>query len=515
MTVRGAAVGLVAVVIFVIIWAVGITKFGVDMGAPTDKAREFHTKNNPEWFGAIDKWAFFGMTSKRLVERLSAQGYACTLPPAPVDGGRPTGTGNIHCEQTLGLPVRRTLAIDATIDLALNDRLVSATAKSTIARDASSFQVWLVDVSRQMGFIEPVSMPINGFQIDSVDLLARVIVDTLRITGWRAKCVTDVVADGCVDMARERRSGGFPSIGQGAVAVGFASELHTAMEHVRFTPVQGHAPADEGPIVRVTGGTMWLDCVGGDLTGRRPTVAIALDTEGGVPTKMVATLGSETITVALAGRPRATNDGRSIFLVPLITLVPQFPQTSQGPPFTTVLKRSSTSDTMASSSAWLNLPSNNHPFIMKELQRILPRANPAFAPRIFKAIIANISSTVPPEQELGLYPALRIIDERAEVLRALRIDVWLEQKLCDDLFANLDKSDPIAHAAWTFAICESAGSPPAIDAACWRALMPTDSAAANLLRKQVAELSQVYASLDESHPVRLRLKRLIRVLADQ
>lgn len=159
-------------------------------------------------------------------------------------------------------------------------------------------------------------------------------------------------------------------------------------------------------------------------------------------------------------------------------------------------------------SVWLPMPDRNSPATLEKLAKQLRNADPAFIPRIVKAAIASISAADRPDEALGLYPALRSIELRADILRLARADLWLPKDQSNQLIEQAYQDEPATRAAWALAICESAANPPVLDADCWQRFSISNSDATALLRSAVAELQVLYAPLEPAHPLRLRLKRL-------
>lgn len=327
---------------------------------------------------------------------------------------------------------------------------------------------------------------IKGLEIDSVDRLSRFVINTVLTTGWHISCDEGFFSP---LQCTERRNSGFSPLQKAAAAVGDAVAIHNAMTHAGFMPLHPNAKPGDNLIVRVADEKMWVDFVGKDLAGRELMVSIALDSEGGTPVQLIAKLGTASKVVALAGARRKTNDRATIFLVPRAG--------EQNPRVGT----------------WLYMPDENHPSTLKELAEVLPDTDPAFVPRVIKAIIASTSTADRPEESLGLYGALQSIEHRADILRLAHADLWLPKDQGKQLVKDAYQDDPVTRAAWALAMCESTADPAVIDADCWQRLMHADSNATALLRNEVAELQILYAPLEPTHPLRLRLKRLSDALS--
>ncbi len=234
---------------------------------------------------------------------------------------------------------------------------------------------------------------------------------------------------------------------------------------------------------------MWIDWLGRDLAGRELMASFEIDPEGGAPVQLVAKVGSDSKIVKLASTRRQANDGTIFFLAPAAG--EQNPRVA----------------------VWLLMPDKEHPNTLKDLANVVPNTDPAFIPRIIKAILASISKADKPEEILGLYPALRSIERRAHVLRLSHAERWLPKEQSKQLIWQTYQNDPVMRASWTLAICESATTPPIIDADCWKRFTISDPDATAFLRKEVAALNALYAELEPTHPLRLRLKRLSDALS--
>ncbi len=457
-----------------------------------DPAIAFYTGTHSPGYAGIDRWAYHGMKAESVVEFLEKDGYVCILPQAAPADGKPKGILELNCDKGERWPLARTLSIRANIDYDLRGRLVAAKASSAITGGDHPVRKRLADFLRNRAWIEPERLQIKGFDVDSADTLARLAVDALVARSRHGECATNPTAAECAAYARERREWGFPALAQGPIAVGNALSLESALERVRLVPLVprgADAKPEDSLRVRVADGRMWMDFAGQDLAGHALTVSIALDSEGGAPVELVAKVGEDTRTVALSGERRKANGGAMMYLVPEAGA--QTPRAS----------------------VWLYLPDRNFPGTFKKLASELPNADPAFIPRIVKAVIGSISVAERPEEALGLYPALRSIELRADILRLARAELWLPKDQSNQLMEQAYRDAPATRAAWALAACEPAAKPPVIDADCWRRFTISDSAAAALLRAAVAELQVLYAPLEPVHPVRLRLQRMGDALA--
>ena len=456
-----------------------------------DPAIEFYTDAHDSGYAGIDRWAYYGMKVESLVEILEKNGFVCPLPAAPAAGDTRTGIREMACDKTVQWPFSRNLSIRASIDYGNRGRLVAANAASAVAAEDRSIRRYFANFLRDRGWIEPEHLQVRGFEVDSIETLSRLAVDALTSVEWHRGCGKTPSAAECAAAARERRVLGFPPLPQGAVGVGKALDIAPALERVRLMPtVQRGADAkpQDSLLVRVTEGQMWMDFAGRDLAGRELSVSIALASQGGAPVKLVAKVGTDTRVGALSGERRKANAGAMMFLVPEAG--------TQNPRMST----------------WLDLPNKNYPGTFKKLAEQLPNADPAFIPTVVKAVVTSLSTAERPDESLGLYPALRSIEIRAEALRLARAELWLPRDQSDQLIKDAYRDEPSIRAAWAMAICEPTATAAVLDAPCWQRFAASDPAAIALARGAVTELLDLYESLEPTHPVRLRLKRLNDVL---
>lgn len=453
-----------------------------------DPAVEFYTRTHGTSYGGIDRWAYYGMRAKTLARLLGKDGYVCA--PAQIPADR-TGSSDVHemaCDKKVSWPLPRTLTIKARIEYGTRDRLVAASAHSILAAGDSPVSRATADVFRKIGWLEPENLQVKGFEIDTVDTLIRLSVDALKATNWHHECTGEPPhASRCPELAKGRRASGFPPPPQEPIAVRNAKTLASAMEHVHLMPLVPRG-ADGKPedslIVRLTDGVMWADFVGKDLAGRDLAVSIALDSEGGAPVRLVAKAGANSREISLAGERRVANDGTTLWLLPEAGL--------QNLRF----------------AIWLTMPTHGHTGALRRLADAMPGVDPAFTPRMIKAMIGSPGVTNQTEENLGLYPALRSIEQRADALRLARVESWLSEDRGRQFVRAAYADDPLTRAAWALAVCESAGEPPVIDTNCWMNFVLADAEVTALLRQEVSDLQALYLALEPAHPVLLRLKRL-------
>jgi hypothetical protein len=287
---------------------------------------------------------------------------------------------------------------------------------------------------------------------------------------------------------------GFPALPQGTLPTGTALELHRAMERIRFAPIQKRG-ADDKPedslLVRPANGRMWLDFASKGLGGHDLAASIELESKGGTPINLVIGLNGESKSIQLAGSPRRANDGSIVYLLP----------------------EAGTED--ARYSVWLNLPNKDFPGMFDQLARNLPLVDAAFIAPMAKAIIGDSATDTRPEESLGLYPVLRQIEQKAEVVRALHPDRWLPREHGNRFIALAYPEDPVRRAAWAFATCESIRKPESIDGNCLLRFTTADPDAAALVRSEIAKQQLLYGDLPEIHPLRIRLKHLYEAFSTE
>jgi len=474
--------------IFAGLFSLGVLRSQTVPVGEADPAFEYYSKGHSNRYAAIDHWAHYGMRAKHFVDVMGEAGYDCNQPTVLKEENGARAIRETLCNKTDQWPLRRTLTIHANIEHGVVARLVGARASSTLTPDDRFITKWLANLLRNFGWMEPETLQVAGFQIDSIETLTRMVADTLSSTGWYARCTEDsqFVAQ-CREMADARKRSGFPALPQGTLPTGTALELHRAMERISFLPIQKRG-ADNKPedslIVRPANGRMWLDFVSKDLGGRDLAASIELESKGGTPINLMIGFNGESKSIPLAGGPRRANNGSVIYLLP-----------EAGPQDTRY-------------SVWLSPPSKDFRGTFDRLAQNLPRVDPAFIPAMVKAIMDDSATDARPEDSLGLYPALRQMEQKAEVVRALHPDSWLPREQGNSLIAQAYPEDPVIRAAWAFATCESNSKPESIDGNCLLRFATADPHAAALVRSEIAKQQSLYADLLESHPIRIRLKHL-------
>lgn len=487
--------GVIALPVGVLLGAIAVG-YAQNLFGPSpstlDPAVEFHTRDHYAGYAGIDRWAYYGMREESLVDQLKREGYACEPPRSREYSGRPFGIGQLVCTQRMNWPIPRTLSIEASIDYDRRGRLVAALATSVSSFEPDSILGRIERGLREIGWIEPARMAVRGFEIDSANLLARLVADLLTTGGWESLCDQTDTPMVCGSEARRRRAAGYSPLPDTPLAVPESMRVQGAMARAYLLPPVDRGAdgkPDDSLLVRVEGERMWLDFVGKDLTGRTLAVAIELDSEGGKPLQLIARAGEGVAVVPLAGAVRRANDGRTGYLVP--EAGEQNPRTARW--FYPPRKEAS---------------ANNFANFAKHLANV----DPAFAPKLIGALVASLAAPLRPDERLGLYPALASIERLADDLRASGADRWMRDHARTDLIAAAHRSDPVIRAAWALALCEH-GKPPALDRSCWAERVRGDDELRTLLQQEVDRLDETYASLDAAHPIRRRLAYLRDVLA--
>jgi hypothetical protein len=309
--------------------------------------------------------------------------------------------------------------------------------------------------------------------------------------------------------------------------------IASIMESIRFMPVEqrgADGQATDALLVRVDGEHMWLDFTGQDLTGRKLAVSIALAPEGGAPVQLVAQLGWENGPVLLANNRQLTDRG-AIRFVPLAGA--RRDSTAGVMPYLVPLAGAQ----KRRFAIWIDMPdrADPHPYIFQMWATVLPKIEPAFLPQIIRAAVRSVAKARSPDEILGLYPKLRIIENRADQLRRAWVKDWMPAEQGDAFIRQEFGDDPVTRAAWQLANCEwkpptpkgnigdrrrpmegeniALDGPTVIDVECWRRRASDDEEVVNLLRQEVAALEPIYADLEPSHPLRVRLRKLHSVLS--
>lgn len=456
-------------------------------GIALDPAVAFYTAGHERGFGCIDRWAYRGQPADKVIGQLSREGYRCGESSARRYSGTPFGQGTITCVSQAEWPLSRTLSVALLVDHDRHDRLVSARASRRLGDEATG-TAWLAGYLSQWGWIEPETLAVRGFELDSARTLALLVVDAIATGGWRRRCEKTAPAECALDM-RRRRVFGFPELPPEPVRVERARLLGAVLERIALWPPVRRGPdgnSEDSLLVRVEGEQLWLDYAGGDLVGRQVAVAIELDSDGGQPLRLMASVGDDKVVIALAGKPEQGNDGRNAFLIPEVGSAPY------------------------RIASWVYPPGQeSSPESLGRFAKAAVHADPAFATRLAVELTTRLTAPSRPDETLGLYPALARIDRLAETLR----DSGVVQRFMRN---PGPVSDPLVRAAWALARCESRGSrngPPNMDITCWNAQIAEDTEVQELIRAEVVRLEEVYSLLEADHPIRRRLVRLRDALA--
>ena len=445
----------------------------VDPGT-LDPAVEHYTAGRSGAYAGIDRWAFRRQSEVSLTRRLRGAGYECAR-------AQPAET---VCRRNTRWPVERTLEIRVTLDTTLEPRVTALRAQSRLAGGALAKAA--AALFRRVGWMEPESLAVRGFEIDSLELLSRAVMDALLHGGWAGLCDAAASANACADFARERRASGYGPVPGTPVQVGEAVQVARALENLRLDAVEPRGlddQPDDALLVRVQGTEQWLDFEGGDLAGHRFEVSVQLAMEGGAPSKLVVRLGDQTRELPVQGRRRVANGGDVMYLLPQAG--------SETRRFAT----------------WLRAPHLQEDATLAVIRARLPEADPAFQPLLVKRFLDLLAASQPPELQIGLYPPLLLVEQRGEALREAGAPRWLPRADGWRLLAQGYAEDPLTRAAWARAVCEPTFDTIGADPDCWQQAFVSDRGIAELLRAELGQLQALYAALDSTHPLRARLDR--------
>jgi hypothetical protein len=445
-----------------------------------DPAIEHHTASHSAAYAGVDRWAFGHQSESSVTNRLHDAGYECA-------SGQQVET---VCTRRMRWPVDRILSIHVSLDPSLDPRVTALRAESRLTSD-SSFARTSAAFLRSVGWMEPPSLVVHGFEIDDLELLSRMVADSLVRGGWAGLCNAAGSAKACGELARERRASGYGPIPDRPIGVGEAQDVIKAMERLRLDPVEPRGPddqPDDALLVRVHGTEQWLDFEGADLAGHRFGVGLELAMEGGTPSKLVVRWGDQTRTLLLKGRPRTANGGDTLYLLPQAGVE---------------LRRLA---------IWLRAPDPQNDTTRAILRARLQQADPNFQPLLVKRFLDTLALPQRPDLALGLYPALLLVEQRGELLRDAGAANWLPRKEGQRLVAEAYAADPVTRAAWTFALCEPEFDAIGGDPDCWREALANDRVVAGLLDAELQRLQATYAALDPAHPLHARLERWQAVL---
>jgi hypothetical protein len=451
-----------------------------------DPAIDHHLQGRSKAYGAIDEWAYHGMSQELFTTRLEQAGFACEMLPGAMPGEAPlSGVEEITCTQSLRGPVRRTLVVTAGIEHGLRPRLVHARAESRVV---GAFKP-VATLLRKLEWMEPAHLQVRGFEIATPQLLGRYAADALN-GGWADACSNAQSPMACAQLARARRATGFPSVERGARAPDYPGLVHR-MEQIRLRPSWpaefGSRPTEE-PAVRVAGDRLWLDFAGQDLAGHALRVSYLLAMEGGRPVKLVAAVDDKESEVMLQGEPRRHNDGLHYLI----------PHAGAGEWRT---------------ASWLAIPGRHETWATRRIAQDLPRSDPRFAAAFIRKLLDKLAKPETPDMDLGLFPALLMVERRADALRASNAREWLPEEVGGQILRAAYPEHPTLRAAWVLAVCEPEPDAVGLNPECWRRATELDPDLLKLLRDDLATLSGWYAGLPAHHPLRARLARWQRLLA--
>lgn len=471
-------------VLWALLWSDSALEAPANWPTASDPALGFYTKGHSASYAGMDRWAQQGMLVTPIVNLLKKQDYVCQVPQGSVPGNPPNGgTHELRCTKDLHWPISRSLTIQASINYDLDGRLIAANGASRIAGNPGWFKKWLVSFLRNKSWIEAETLQVRGFEFDHIDTVISLVSDALLPSGWHATCEDGLTAPVCESYATDRRKSGFAPVPAGSMAAGNAMEIHYAMERIHLMPEYPNTHPGDALKLRVGDGQMWVDFIGTDLVGHKAIVSIAFDSEGGKPINMLVQLKGQSKSVVLAGKNHLANDGSILYLAP--EAGPQMPKIGM----------------------WLSMPDQNRPVTIERLSQNISHIDPVFIPRIFKAALTSAMTATTPELDLGLYPVLRTIEDKAKILRALHADRWLPTEQSVALLSQVYENDAVALAAWALSLCAANDEPMLAETACWQRFALNNPNMINLLRQEVAGLSTIYAALDASHPLRIHLKK--------
>ena len=342
-----------------------------------------------------------------------------------------------------------------------------------------------------IGLVVWVALRLNA-GITTADGLSRLVVNALVINNGREQCEPNDMQSNCSVTARLRRATGFLPPVESPVIVGNARSLFLALESIQLLPVTprgNDSKPEDSLLVRVSNHKMWLDFAGKSRAGNELKVSIELDVAGGTPVKLIANIGNDTKEVTLRGTAEVANDRKLKYIVPEADV--------SNPKFAN----------------WVYLPNEGRPKTFTMLAITIQHADPEFIPQIAQVVFTSLG-TASPEESIGLYPALRIIDRNADGLRAINAHQWLSQEQTVAMVNAAYADAPAARAAWILSMCESTSVQPSIDDNCWYRMTSEDTAVNALLRREINQLQSLYETLEQGHPLRLRLNRLDAALTN-
>ena len=452
-----------------------------------DQALIHYTSQHSDAYGGIDQWAYYGMPAQETQEILRKQAYTCNAAgkdaePPHLEQGR-----NILCSKQVKWPVARNLTISLKITHSDRDRVIAAEASSVAT--GSHF---IASLLRSSKWIEAEKLLVRGLEINSADLLTRYLVDAIQINRWRSNCTDGLTAPYCKGLAEERLASGFPALSKDPVAVDNLVQVNGNLQDRGLVSMQGNFRVSDDIKVRVDKNLLWLDYKGQDFSGRQFQVAIALESEGGRPVILEASINNETKSQLLKGMVTTANDGSLLHLIPVAGTGPSKP------------------------ASWLGMPDPGNPHSIDMLIRFIPKSNFAISGTYIKKAIAAISTSNTDEDRLNLYPPLYTIERIANVLRSSHAENLLPDNQASEIIRRNYADNDIFRAAWALGTCETAETGQTtrrMNLACWQAFKAADKDAWQLLRNEIAEQKTQHTELEASHPIKLRLKELSDALS--
>lgn len=482
---------LLGVVIVVVVYLVASTYPSVHVKLPDDidPALAVEHRHDGTAYGGINIWGLYGMRAERATELLHYDGYRCDVPAALLTPSATASVVAVACSKEESAPLHRMLTVQLNVEHGMINRLVGATADSKLIPANQPVLTGVADLLRRAGWMEPESLVHAGVTFDSVDQLARMVVDNISVYGWYHSCKEALNPATCGPVNRDHVSTGFPPLhGPDApTPTDSVWVIQREMERIGFRAVQRRGAdnyAEDTLLVRLADGKMWVDFDAADMAGHRIVATLELDSAGGRPSSLTVDMNGSKKTVALGGTPVLANDRSMTYLLP------------------------EAGETAVRHANWVGMPNQNYPGSFNKLIGTLAGVDPAYVEPMVRAMIDHLGTDVTADEDLGLYPPLWRIETKARVLRGLQPDRWMPREQGNRLIAAAYPNDLIIRAAWAFATCEGSAAPVNIDHNCVLRFATADPDAAALVRGEVASEQQKVAALPADHPIRVRLDML-------
>ena len=460
-----------------------------DLPDDADPAFAVERRNDGVAYAGINIWALYGMRAERFTELLHNAGYGCDVPSSLMTPAESIAIVDVLCKKEMPSPLHRVMAVHAKVEHGLINRLVGATADSTLVPGDQPVLEGLAGLLRRGGWLEPQSIAHAGVKFDSVDQLARMVVDSMSYDGWYLNCKEAMNPTRCGPLTRDHASDGFPPLPEPDAAIPTASVwvIQRDLERIGFTAVQRRG-ADNYPedtlLVRLADRKLWMDFGGADMAGHRIMAALELYSVGGRPKSLTLDMDGAKTSVALNGTPVLANDRAMTYLLP------------------------EAGDSAIRHANWVNLPNQNYPGTFTKLIHTLPQVDPTFVEPMVRVMVDHMNTAIDANEDLGLYPPLWLIEKKAGILRGLQPDRWMPREQGNRLIAGAYPGDLIIRAAWAFATCEDIAGPALIDHNCVLRFATADPDAAAMVRKEIADEQLKVAALPAGHPIRMRLDTL-------